>query len=184
MENRAMKVIGNLVAGPEFAPICYAIGNLIVGCGSLELQTYIWIEGFSPSERGKWRHRKKGFHRRKCRVIEIVDVLPIEQMLKTGAAEIWSDASKVMEFRNVIVHNPVIFRYDGPDSNIKESIRIPSINEFSAGDFPDFTLARLEDEIRKAGDVNQRLENYQRIIAGAIGKDIKIEYKYGDQTVK
>ena len=55
-----MKTHGNLVYGECFDSLFLSVGKLIVTCGSLEFETYVWIWGFSTDEADKENGDKGG----------------------------------------------------------------------------------------------------------------------------
>lgn len=182
--SQAMKAHGQMVTGEAFNPIYHAVGNLIVGCGGFELETFIWIEGFCAADRGRYRDTKITFNTRKKRVLEIVNQLSISPAAKKGAQEVWDEVSQIMAFRNVIAHNPIIYRHDGPDVNFDESIRIPSMKEYKDGNFPDYTMKDIREQNEKLADLSKRLVNYRKAIEAQLGIELNFQYHYGDQTKK
>jgi hypothetical protein len=175
---RFMKTHGFILDGAEpCIPIVYSIGRLIVTCGCLEMQSYVWIEGFSPGEKEKWRDKKHLFEARRKRVVEIVKGLAIDPLLISCAQTVWGDAKKEMEYRNIVAHSPVIYKYNGPDAETPHFIKIPDIKSFAEGDLNDYTQKEIDEATERVHDVNKRLENVRRLIESSIGIEINIDYR-------
>jgi hypothetical protein len=175
-----MRVHGHLIDAPFLQPFQLSVGNLIVACGCLELQSYFWIEFFHPEEKTVWRQKgqKYQFQGRRQRIAEIIRELPIDKTIQEGAISIWDDAARVMTFRNTVAHNPVIYYHQAPE--VKDlHIRLLDFKSFKDGDMMEYEHKDINEAVAKVTDVNERLTNMLGALAGLLGKEVRIEYRMG-----
>ena len=169
-----MKTHGNLVYGECFDSLFLSVGKLIVTCGCLEFETYVWIWGFSPDEADKEKWRQKWFKDRKGRAVEIARTLPIDPLILSAAETIWDEAEKVMAFRNAVAHSPVIFMDRGAEA--PHLMKIVDFKTAGTGKMQEYTQEEIDEATNKVDDINQRLQNIRQVIEQAVGKKINLKY--------
>jgi hypothetical protein len=164
------QVYGNLISTSAANPLAFAIGQFLVNCGMLEFETYVWILGFGASDpANKEKCKRELFNDRKQRLLRIVEQLPVLDEAKAAVRQVWDETAKIMEFRNVIAHNPVVVQYNGPDANLEWFIRVIDANTLVLGNLKEYVQADIDGMTDLAHGISKRILNLREAIGGMVG---------------
>ena len=124
------------------------IGKLVVNFGALELETFQWIDTLSNRTRTD-RAINQMFKPRVLTILGLSANVP-DKKLRKEIEKVWQEALRIAEFRNVILHNPIVFGHssaneDGPP----DIIVIPNIKAVRKSKPPRMiaTLREINDHI-------------------------------------
>lgn len=104
------------------------IGKLAVNFGAIELHTYWWLGALAGDPGVARGALRKPFTQRVGRITELLRTRIDDAPLRDEALAARQEAESVAEFRNAILHNPLVFGWHSlPETGSPDLIGIPDV---------------------------------------------------------
>lgn len=110
-----------------------SIGKLILNFGALELLTYLWIAYLTDkNDIVLDLSSEMPLNRRIQLILELLRRINLEETKHNKISLAWKRAQPLLELRNAVAHNPIVFGWAEQPSNVEpDFIGIPNLKKRS-----------------------------------------------------
>jgi len=137
------------INSPHTEPWLAPIGRLVVNFGALELHSYLWLALLSDENQSEETPIDWGlgqfFKQRVDRILLLLPQKLSDIQLVSDATDGWNEALSIAQFRNAVLHSPLVFAYSSPDENgCPDVIGLPDVRQLRKPS-PIRPIAKLAD---------------------------------------